>query len=152
MDKVVPISVIPTKDYTHVLRICYESDKELLDKYHVLAPTTLENAVKNTRDVFMSTLGVFQMKKVLYGDDFAGYYGIERFEDRFGITGFFVMPKYRNKEFLSTFVSLIKSEFNGDIYCGVYDHNARAINFLLKSGFQETTRINKAVYYILKQH
>ena len=140
-----------TSDYESVLAACYETDPELLEKYHVLAPTDLESAVENTANVFRGSGDMFKMKKVFCDSEFAGYYGIERIEGNVALTGFFVMPQYRNKEFLSKFVSLIKEESDGPVYCGVYSHNQRAIKFLEKSGFGAYTQVDNAIFYKLNQ-
>lgn len=44
-----------TKDYERIIRACYSSDESLLLKHHIIAPTTLEEAINHTLKTFLDT-------------------------------------------------------------------------------------------------
>lgn len=121
-----------TNDIKRVIADCYKTDEELIAKYHKLAPTTFAEAVLHT----VSSLNSIKHELVIYelfcDDEFSGYYGVQNGKI---LTGFFILPKFRTKDFILKFWRIVKSKFKGSMFCGLYGHNTRAINFIKKTGF-----------------
>lgn len=136
-----------TKDYEDVIEKCYSSDKDLLDKYHILAPTTLKDAVSNTLSVFVNcgATGGYEMFKCEVDGNFAGYFGLERQKMGDGVlqmlTGFFLLPEYRRRSVRYKFLRVIKGKFpQGKILTLIYDKNERAMKFLKRNGGKVISR------------
>lgn len=135
------LQISRTKNYGEIIEKCYSSDQELLDKFHILAPTTLEKALVNTVSVFINcaTSGGYEMFKCEVDGEFAGYFGLERQKVGDGVlqllTGFFVMPKFRERSYRYKFLRVIKGKFpQGRILTLIYDKNERAMKFFKRNG------------------
>lgn len=121
------------QDYSSLILECFETDPELLEKWHIQAPASLKTCTDNTIETLEEcSVSVY---KLTIGKKTIGYFGQEFFNNQGYLTGFFIKPEYRNKEIFNLFWNCINKEFNDkNYYAGVYKKNERAINFLLKSG------------------
>jgi len=122
---------LPTTDYTKTIECCYRSDKDLIDKYHVIAPSTLKECVEHTVSVFIRSQN-FTMYELSFWGRFAGYIGVEK-SDITTIKGFFLMPEFRVADHYLRFFNTIKEIAGGVAHIPVYDKNKRANSFLLKN-------------------
>ncbi len=121
-----------THDIKRVIADCYKTDSELIEKYHKLSPTTLGIATDYTVGALSGIKNELEFFELYCDDDFCGYFAIQAEKI---IVGFFLLPKFRNKEVILKFWRIVKSKFKDEILCGLYEHNIRAIKFLKKTGF-----------------
>lgn len=131
--------MVITSDYRGVLSACYKQDSELVEKYHVLAPTNLEKAIDHTANIFESSEG-FEMHVVYEQGDLLGYFG-RQVTDIEVLKGFFIMPAFRNKEGVRIFWNYVYKIFAPDIYTCIYENNIRAEQFLLREKFIFVRRV-----------
>lgn len=107
----------------------FNTDKELLSTYHILAPNSAEVCAERTLDDLKGSY-VYSFEK---DDEVIGYYGI----NGLSLTGFFIKPSNRNKETITKFWNEIESNFTKDYYCGLYNRNTRAIKFIRQKSIEE---------------
>ncbi len=117
-----------TKNRQRVIETCYAADPELIEKYHIMAPTNVKNAVRHTLSVFLKS-DKFKMYELIEKGNFVGYIGVEETDIKY-IQGFFIMPQYRNKEIFDKFFEIISHVVGDGAYIPVYEKNERAILFL----------------------
>ena len=111
---------------------CYQSDNDLVNKYHVIAGSGLSSCVDRTvYDFVNNDISIY---KVVDNKDFIGYFGEEIIEDELFLTGFFIMPQFRTSKTKDSFWNMVINHFNSDFKIGLYNNNTRAINFLEKQG------------------
>ena len=132
-----------TEKFEEVIRELYATDPELIDKYHVLAPTDFESAVKDTVEAFKTEqrLSNFEMWEIREAGKLVAYFGISYLLKMSLMTGYFVLPQYRNSEFFPKFFSIIKSKMPRTWFTAPYKKNTRAIKFLKKNNFVEDGQI-----------
>lgn len=121
-----------TKNIQSVIERCYSNDDELLEKWHIIAPTTHRSAVLHTLSVFRKS-DKFKMYELFEKGKFAGYIGVEETDLKY-INGFFIMPKYRKKEYFEKFFDMIRHLVGEGAYIPVYAKNERAATWLAKNG------------------
>lgn len=126
-----------TEKFEDVIRELYPTDPELLEKYHVLAPTDIESAVKDTVDAFKTEQrsSNFEMWEIREDEKLVAYFGISHLLKISLMTGYFVLPEYRNKEFFPKFFSIVKSKMPRTWFTAPYKKNTRAVKFLKKNNF-----------------
>jgi hypothetical protein len=117
-----------THNYQSVIDRCYSSDKDLLDKWHIIAPTTLNQASLHTLIVF-NTSSKFKMYELTEKGRFIGYFGTTETDIKY-VQGFFIMPAFRNKAIYDSFFEKIKQVLSSTVIIPVYAKNTRACNFL----------------------
>ena len=120
------------ENYNDLILECFKTDPELLEKWHICAPDSLEKCVDNTITVMQ--LNKVSVYSLTINNNIIGYFGLEYFNNQKYLTGFFIKPEYRNKEMFELFWNVINKKFGKNYYAGVYKKNERAVNFLLKSG------------------
>lgn len=126
-----------------ILRECFESDKDLIEKYHIVSGQGLEKCIEKTyEDLCQCEKLDFYTLEV--DKKFAGYFGIEIYEEGYYLTGFFLMPDYRNSKFIKEFWKIVYKFAKFKFICGIYKKNERAKRFLEKKLFlvQELIDIN----------
>ena len=70
---------INRNDYYDIVWRCFEGDDELMDRWHVVAPASLNNAVDDTVNVLRNELDCsFKFFKVLLDSDVIGFFGTEK--------------------------------------------------------------------------
>lgn len=124
-----------TTDFESVIRECYNSDSELIEKYHIMAPTTLDKAVDKTVEDFKGA-ATFSMYRIDKNGKLLAYFGREKTK-LVTLTGFFIMPEFRTKEFVTDFWRIVRSKMPSTFYCAVFTKNERAIKFLKKKNFKQ---------------
>jgi len=146
------LQISRTQNYGEVIEKCYSSDQELLDKFHILAPTTMGEALVHTVSVFINcaTSGGYEMFKCEVDGNFAGYFGLEKAQIGDGtiqlLTGFFIMPEYRTRPFRYKFLRVIKGKFpENKILTLIYDKNQRAVKFFKRNGGKVISVIEQEV-------
>lgn len=146
-----------TESVKELLTYCFNTDDELLDKNHIEAPNSLEKCVDRTyRDMMAcNEITVYRLSE---DNETAGYFGIENYEGQYLLTGFMLNKKYRDESYKQEFWRLVNNSLKGltnEYYCGIYQKNERASNFLGKSGGTDYLRIrdgkgNKVIFYKFK--
>lgn len=113
------------------VRECFATDPELLEKWHIAAPGTLDQCVEKTaKDAEGFDLS-FRFYLAFVGEELVGYWGTEW--DRY-LNLIFVKPNYRKPNFMKDFWKYIKRSMNGRFATAVYARNLPAIGFYSKHG------------------
>ncbi len=128
----------PESEYISILNDCFETDKELLEKYHVCAPTDLNTCVRKTYYDLKSAEGLkfFALHFTNdESDEMIGFFGVIK-EENYGVLfTFFIKPNHRNQNTMDFFFNSIEKELGMDYYSAIYLHNTRAQRFLEKNNF-----------------
>ncbi len=120
------------KNYKHLLKECFASDPILLEKFHIYAGQGLDACVDKTyNDLQFCNTIVFEIRK---DNQLVGYFGKENFDNKEYLTGFFIVPNFRDQK--SKVWDLISIEFNCPFYCGLYEKNQPANKFIQSRGGQ----------------
>lgn len=103
-----------------MIRTCYESDINFIEKYHELSGQSLDVCINRT---------IYDLKNVnVYGifkeSQLIGYFG----DSNLWLTGFFIIPKYRNLK--KNVWNMINNHFNGSFNIGILSKNKPFIKFL----------------------
>lgn len=118
-------------DYKSIIKECFESDEDLLSKWHICSGEGLDICVDRTYgDIAVSGTDFYSITK---DGELVGFFGHEKVQNLNALTGFFIKPEYRNKEDVSQFWDIILKELNGPFICGIYEKNDRAKKFLEKN-------------------
>lgn len=124
-----------TKNYYFILRYCYSNDKDLIEKFHVVAGTGLINCINKTIEDFKDMHESFKFYTIKKDESLFGYFGTEFINDTNFLTSFFIMPEFRNKEDSKEFWNIIFNHFdNKPFITGIYSNNTRASKWLEKNG------------------
>lgn len=129
-----------------LVKISYEGDEDLLNKYHV-DKFSLEDAVESTMGMIEETNGAVKMQffKVLLFNLEIGYLAIfENFLYSFGIN-----IKFRAKNILMQYWDLIKKELGDSFITMLYPNNERAINWVKKQGMIEVDEVEEGLITLL---
>lgn len=110
----------------------YSGDSSLLEKWHVIAPTTLVKAVENSLNIFLDSPNL-EFKLIENNGEHIGYVGIEQTDIRY-VKGFFIAKKHRNAEVKKGFIDLLKREL-GEVIIPLNKNNLRAKRFFIDNGF-----------------
>ena len=132
------IKVNKTTNFFDVISACYETDPDLLERYHVLAPVDLQTAINHTVQQFLksSEMGFYTMYELRIDGNLVGYFGREvPHKNMQLLCGFFILPKYRTKEVMLKFWRIVRSKFEKEIWTYIFDKNTRAVQYLTKKGF-----------------
>ncbi len=118
-----------------VVKRNFETDNDLLNIYHIDAPSTADKCAERTARDLKDTQADFCFYVLTDGNNEVGFYGTESCKTEKFLTSFFIRPEYRKESFIKDFWDNVKSSI-GDTayYTGVYTKNTRAINFLKKKG------------------
>jgi hypothetical protein len=107
---------------------CYQTDKDLINKYHVISGSGLSACVdKTASDLILNNISVY---KLIKDNKFVGYFG----ELNNNLTGFFIIPTMRTIEIKNLFWKTITEHFKDGFTVGIFLKNKRAIKFLKKNG------------------
>lgn len=125
----------------------YESDQDLLDKWHIEAGSGLENCVNRT----MSDFEKFKVEtKLIYRDGrVVGYFGKETNNGMQALTGFFIDPEFRNSEHIPSIWNEIREDFCPAFFVGLFDHNEPARKFIERQGGKELVKQENKVLYLI---
>lgn len=139
------------KDYESFLKLCYASDDELINLYHVESGKGLDACLQKTLSDF-DKASDFRFNIVNDGDEVVGYFGEETFDVYKALCGFFIFPKYRNQQGRKLFMDTIKERLDSDFYAGVGAKNFKAVNFLFNGGgkIEYTVVQEQQLFYLFK--
>lgn len=137
-----------TKDYATVLKECYESDSNLLSEWHVEAGNGLDRCVERTLEDFSKCGEDFKFFVIREEGELFGYFGTECIDGNSFLTGFFIMPKYRNDAGHNKFWSEVKNQIHNNFFVGIHDKNTPAKKFLEKSGGRVFTKVESGSFYL----
>ena len=134
-------------NYKQVLLECFESDSELLEKWHIESGTSLDNCINRTyNDLQECNVSFYVLKD---NDKIIGYFGIEN--NNF-LTGFFLKLEYRTKDNILEFWNIVDSKFEGNYMIGVYKKNEPAVEFLKKkTPVYFLSPVNNALYFVVNK-
>lgn len=136
-------------DYKNIITDCFATDPELLEKWHICSPASLEHCVENTINALkQNQVSVY---KLTINEKVIGYFGQEYFNNQGYLTGFFIKPEYRTKEYILEFWNILNHEFNNKpYYCGIYKINTPALKFLQRAGgIQAWENSNGSVFIMM---
>jgi hypothetical protein len=123
----------PIHNYSSLILECFKTDPELIEKWHIEAPASVENCAKRTtEDLKKANVSVYEL--IDTKNNTIGYFGKEILNNNEYLSGFFIKPEYRNKETIKEFwncVNLIMD--NNQFFCGIYKKNTKAYSFLMKN-------------------
>ncbi len=139
---------ITKQELPDLIRIAYEGDKDLLDKYHV-DKFDIHGAVASTLFMIAETENGVDMThyKVALGDISIGYISVfENFLYSFGIN-----KEYRKKEILIEWFEKVKEVLGYKFITMIYPNNSRAINFLKKQGMKIVNGIKEDVITLINE-
>lgn len=122
------------------VKSAFRDDKELMSKYHVLAPCSFEEGVKKTQDDIAAELPLLgdmaQCYQVIHSGMVIGYTIIARHQGLDPeLYSFGINIKYRKKFILQSWIEQVKKICGGSLYVVLWDKNERAINFFKKNNF-----------------
>lgn len=124
------MNLMPLTKYKDIIKHCFLHDKDLIEKWHVKAGQGLSICVDTThqdmRDANVEFFVVYKERELV------GYFGKEAGGDF--LTGFFVMPQYRNKKDIAEFWKKLRSKFGEPLFCGLFDKNQPAVDFIKRNG------------------
>ena len=141
MIELIKIELEELKSY---IKVAYEKDEDLLQKYHV-AIYDLEDAVDETYRMIEVT-----DELVLNSGEEMEHFGVELNKEKIGylctfqnnLYSYGINIDHRNKEILSEFWNKIKSVVGESFISCLYDNNTRAINWLKKCGMVKVEGIS----------
>ena len=118
----------------------FESDNDLIEKYHIKAGEGLKACINHTAKRLLECKDLLFYELDDEDGNFVGYFGLEP-QDKFTVLSTFgILNEYRNKEtsiaFWKTVLAMV-----GELVCGLYTRNTRAINWILKSGAKQTMKL-----------
>lgn len=108
----------------------FKTDQELIDTYHVVSGSGLDNCVNKTFNDLNKADPSFKFYLLEDNNKQLGFFGKEYSNY---LTTIFIHPDYRNKQSVSKIWNLIKNEFTTPFYTAIYKKNTRALNFYLKN-------------------
>ena len=135
-----------TESVKELLEFCFKTDPILMEQYHIEAPSTLERCVERTYKDMVSCndLVVYRLSD---NNETVGYFGVEEYEGEHFLTGFMLNKGYRDDNYKSDFWRIVNETIkkkSPEYFCGVYQKNNRAVDFLQKSGGEEYLKIRNS--------
>lgn len=132
-------------DYKTIILDCFNSDPELIQKWHIESNSSLENCVNRTyTDLKKYKVNFY---KLSIENTLVGYFAIEN--NKF-LTGFFLKPEFRTKDYIIDFWNIVDNKFDNSYMIGIFKKNEKARNFLLKKTdifFEQ----NQAIYFVVNK-
>lgn len=108
---------------------CFTSDPDLLEKWHIAAPGTLDECVSKTMKDVEKLDDSFKFYTVIVDGSLVGYWGTQ-----FGkyINLIFIKPLFRCKSFVTKFLKEICDRMPDEFLTAVYEKNEPAVRFYAK--------------------
>lgn len=146
-----------TAEYLPVIKECFATDSELLDKWHIEAPASLDRCVRRTFNDLKNapTIKMFVIKCATEDvSEVVGFFGHEKAMGANWMTSFFIKPKYRDKETFSFFWNCVYDITGNEFFTAIYETNKRAKKFLEKNGFRlvQVTEMDKNINALVYQN
>lgn len=144
----------PVESYESLVREAYGSDEDFLRYFHEEAGSGLDRCVERTLHDFSKAAG-FKFYEVRNDKgEFVAYFGEagDGTSDNRYLCGFFVMPKFRKFIIENKIWRVIHDHFCGEFYCGIAQHNYKAVNFLFMGGgvIEQNMEYNSEAWYLFK--
>lgn len=126
------INIVPA------LTVCFATDKELLDKYHIEAPADLNTCVART---YFDLQKAKNFKFFVIGctediSGIVGFFGKETIDGINFLTSFFIKPQFRHRDMMDFLWTAIEEELGIDFFTALYEKNTRAKKFLERNGMK----------------
>lgn len=126
-------------DYKDLIAKCYAMDQALINRWHTIAGAGLKACVdREIADLEEVSAKIY---KVTENQELVGYFGKEMLLDNEVLTGFFLVPVYRNGEGRAIFWTQIEKVFKKSFFCGLYVKNIPATRFILARGGAVVRRV-----------
>lgn len=131
-----------SKNTYDVIYNCYQEDKELTEKYHILAGKSCEELAKHNADDLLVYGGNFYTIK--NDNEVIGFFGHTQVQFLEYLSIFFVKPNFRKKEYISQIWKLINDNFNNKPFITfTYKKNIPANHFFQKNcDYSENLKLN----------
>lgn len=117
--------------YKGVIRECFSSDGELLNKWHISAPANVDICTNKTFEDLKEAIN-FEFYELREQGQTAGFIGVEKRMDNNFLTGFFLKPDYRKEENKNEFWGIVKDKAGDSFSSAIHPKNIRADKFLSK--------------------
>lgn len=132
-----------------LLKEFYSTDQAFLDSYHEEAGKGLEACVDRSWSDFEKAKAEFQL--FYHKNQLVGFFGKERSLIGHALSGFFILPEFRNKEVLSAFWNTIMSNFPDFFWVGMGDNNTPAHKFIERNGGKKLMTETDGVFYLVEK-
>lgn len=129
-----------------LIRIAYEDDSDLLNKYHI-KKLDLMSAVDSTFKMIYDASKIEKLINyaVIYDKKPIGYVTV--FKDGTCLYSYAISVKYRKKEILREWFDKVEKVLSPDFYTMLYSNNLRAAKFLEKMGLEKISHKGNVVTY-----
>lgn len=118
-------------NYEYIIRHCFETDKELLSTWHIVAPGSIDTCTDRTvKDLKKTNQFIFYSLKEK--DEIIGFFGKLMTTDIPMLESFFLKPNHRDEKTKEDFWDCVKEKIGDNFLCAIHKKNTRADNFLSK--------------------
>lgn len=131
-------------NYESTIRHCFETDKELLNIYHISAPADINICTHRTVKDLQKT-NQFTFYSLRENDEIVGFFGKLMTTNVPMLESFFLKPNHRDEKTKDKFWDCVKEKVGDNFLCVIHKKNTRADNFLSK---QKHDRIEDEKYII----
>lgn len=138
--------LIPVNEHElrELIHLTFRDDKDLAENYHIIAPASAAEISSHTFDTIISNMqtvqGDFFKVALVCGNDIEiiGFTVlVSSIADPKMLYSFGIIPKYRLKPILLSWLSAVESILGFPFAVGLYQKNIRAIEFFRKNSFKE---------------
>lgn len=117
--------------YKGVIRECFSSDEELLNKWHISAPADVDICTNRTFEDLKEASN-FEFYELKQEGQTVGFFGVEKRTDNNFLTSFFLKPDYRTENDKTEFWKCVKEKAGNSFFSAIEYKNTRAFQFLSK--------------------
>jgi hypothetical protein len=130
----ISIKKISLYELPPMIRLSYENDNEIMERYHIRPNMELVECVESTFEMVKNSakLCKLQYYKVMWNKQAIGFF-ITTYKRLYS---FGIGIKFRKKEILIEWWKSVKLILGEEFICSLYKNNTRAIYFLKKQGMQ----------------
>lgn len=125
----------------------FGDDPDLLDKYQQIKGDFLTMVKRNIKNIEEADVILnLTHYKVYEGDKIVGFTVMDLGKNI--LFSFGINAQFRTKEVVTAWIEKVKEMLNGLVRCALWNENQRAIDFLLKNGFEVLNKTNALTYLI----
>lgn len=130
----IEIKKISLYELPPLIKISYENDLELFEKYHIRPNMKLAECVSETFGMIKESSKLCDLTyyKILSKKQPIGFF-ITTYKRLYS---FGIGMKFRRKAILSAWWVMVKTVLGDEFICSLYENNTRAISFLEKQGME----------------